>query len=409
MAKPNGHAKRLTSSWIDTFIDYTSNLNSAEIFRRWTAISTISAVLEQKVWIMTSSPLYPNLYIFLVGHPGVGKTRTISAAAKLMLELPEPHLAPTSMTMASLTDCLLECKRTIINLPDPPMEYNSMYIMADELSAFLAKYDEEMIGGLTTFYDVNALPYGQHRRGRDIKIKIKNPQLNILSGTTPSNLIKFMPEYAWDQGFTSRIIMVFSDERPKTSVWKSTNRSMPPELVADLKFISTIVGQFKTTPDFEQATDNWMVLGEPPIPNHPRLLHYNTRRFAHMLKLSMVSSVDRGSSLSLDTEDFNRAMNWLTQAEELMPSIFQAGAPGADARAMDEIYHYIQVLGVKSGAPEHKVVDFARKMIPAHSVLRALEIMERSGMIKAQTVNARTGERRYFALGMDNKPEGMPS
>ena len=211
-AAMNGSGSRKCQSWIERFVDYASDRESAPIFRLWAGIATIAAVLEQKVYLQTSAPLYPNLYVFLVGHPGVGKTRTINAAAAFLREIPDFHLSPTSMSAASLVDALVESKRSIIRLPDPPMEYNSMTICADELSAFMHKFDDEIIGNLTTFYDV-VVPYAQHRRGKEIRIKIKNPQLNILSGTTPSNLIKFMPENAWDQGFTSRVIMVFSDER----------------------------------------------------------------------------------------------------------------------------------------------------------------------------------------------------
>jgi len=40
--------------------------------------------MEQKVWLMTSRPLFPNLYTFLVAHPGVGKTRTINEGKHYM-------------------------------------------------------------------------------------------------------------------------------------------------------------------------------------------------------------------------------------------------------------------------------------------------------------------------------------
>ena len=46
-----------------------------------------------------------------------------------------------------------------------------------------------------------------------------------------------------------------------------------------------------------------------PEPTHPKLRHYNTRRFAHLLKLSMIACVDRTDVLKLDVEDFNK--QWL--------------------------------------------------------------------------------------------------
>jgi hypothetical protein len=386
----NGSGARKCPSWIGSFVEHASNLESAPIYRRWAAITTLSATLEQKVWLQTSAPLYPNLYVFLVGHPGVGKTRTVMAAGKFYRELPEFHLAPTSMSMASLVDSLVDAKRTFINLPNPPLEYNSMFIVADELSAFMHKFDDEIIGGLTTFYDVTA-PYSQRRRGNDLRILIKHPQLSILSGTTPSNLIKFMPENAWDQGFTSRVIMIFSDERIiSDDFFAHSARDLPRDMVHDLSIINSLTGPFEATEDFRNAINAWRKLGQEPVPNHPKLLHYNTRRLAHLLKLSMVAAVDSGNMLLLTREVFNKAIGWLLEAEQWMPEIFKAGGTGADSKAMDEIYHYVLASDLKRlGVPEHKVVNFARERIPAHSVMRVLEIMERSGQIEVSTSGPR--------------------
>ena len=49
----------------------------------------------------TSSELYPNLYVFIVGNPGVGKNRIIRVAKRYMQEIPEFHFAPTSLTGAA--------------------------------------------------------------------------------------------------------------------------------------------------------------------------------------------------------------------------------------------------------------------------------------------------------------------
>lgn len=395
----NGAGRRKCPSWIGAFVEHAANLESAEIFRKWAAIGTIAAALEQKVWLQTSAPLYPNLYIFLVGHPGVGKTRTVMACAKFYRELPEPHLSPTSMSMASLVDSLVDAKRTFINLPNPPLEYNSMFIVADELSAFMHKFDDEIIGGLTTFYDVTA-PYSQRRRGNDLRILIKHPQLSILSGTTPSNLIKFMPENAWDQGFTSRVLMIFSDERLiSDDFFAHSARELPKDMIHDLSLINSLTGQFEATEDFRNAINNWRKVGQEPVPNHPKLLHYNTRRLAHLLKLSMVAAVDIGNQLLLTKEVFNRAIGWMLEAEERMPEIFKAGGTGADAKAMDEIFHYVVSTDLRGrGVLEHKIVRFAQERVPAHSVMRVIEVMERSGQLRTVGIDTPTGQKLWKAV-----------
>lgn len=394
----NGAGRRKCQSWIDSFIESTDNLDAPAIFRKWAAITTIAAVVEQKVWLKSGGGiLYPNLYVFLVGHPGVGKTRTVRASKSYLLEIPDFHLAPTSVTAASLVDSLLAAKRMLVRLPDPPLEYNSMMISADELGTFIHKYDDEMIAVLSAFYDPD--PYGHNRRGKEIKIKIQSPQLNILCGTTPSNLLKFMPEGAWDQGFTSRTIMVFSDERIVGDDFRDSSRAISGDLLHDLKLINSIVGQFSVSEDYRNLVNLWRAQGEAPSPSHPKLLHYCTRRRAHLYKLSMVAALERSNALTLTRDDFNRAIGWMHEAEAEMPEIFKAGSTGADGQAMDEIYHYIMMIDMQGkGVLETLIVNEARKKIPAHSVMRMMDVMERSGLIKAISLDAKTGLRRYVAV-----------
>jgi len=335
-----------------------------------------------RCWLQTSSHLYPNLYVFIVGHPGVGKNRILRVAKRYLNEIPEFHFAPTSLTGASLVDNLVASKRFIARLPDPPIEYNNTTITAEELTAFMHKYDDEMVGLLSAFYDPD--PYAQKRRGRDIDIKIPHPQVNLISGTTPSNLVGLMPESAWDQGFTSRVILIHSDERIVGDDFAGVKSGMDPDLIYDIKMIGGLTGEFKVTQDYRDAVNNWRALGEPPVINHPKLLHYKTRRRVHLYKLSMVAAADRGNVLLLTKDDFNRAMGWLLEAESFMPDIFTAGSTGTDARAIDEIYHHIQIADKGDGVPEHTIINFARTRVPMHSILRIIEIMVASGQIESR-------------------------
>lgn len=360
-------------------------------------------MLEQKVWVVSGGgTLFPNLYVFVVGHPGTGKTRTIRAAKAYLLELVDFHIAPTSLTAASLIDALVESKRTVMMLPNPPVEYNTMMICADELGTFIHKYDDEMIAVLSAFYDPD--PYGHNRRGKDIKIKIKRPQVTMLCGTTPSNLLRLLPEGAWDQGFMTRTIMVFSDERIVGDDFASNAKGLSQDLLGDLKLINTIIGEFGVTEDYRNLVNLWRAQGELPAPNHPKLNHYNTRRRAQLYKLSMIAAIDRSNTLLLTRDDFNTAMNWLVEAEAYMPEVFKAGAIGADAKAMDEIYHFVLISDVgNKGVGEHRIVNFARERVPAHSVMRVLDIMERSGMIRAVALD-KLGVRYWSAIVKDLEP-----
>jgi hypothetical protein len=389
----NGAGRRRCKSWVESFIEYTANLESPELWRKWSAITMIAATLEQKVWVHTGSVMYPNIYTFLVGNAGLGKSRSIMSASNIIREAnPETFFGATSMTRAALSDYMNEAKRFIANIPHAPIEYNSLVVVADEFSAFMHEYDSALVASLVEFYDVN--PYSEGRRVSNIRITIKKPQLNILSGSTPSNLIHTLKDYVWEQGLMSRVIMVYAAERPIIDVFNTPPAPKPTNLIHDIKMINTLIGEFTYTPDFAKAMHNWKVLKQEPVPDHPKLVHYNTRRWAHLLKLTMIASVDRSNDLVLEVQDFNKAMGWLLEAEAQMHLIFQVGSVAPDSRIMDEVVHFVRSRGVPVN--EYLVINFMRERTSAMTIKPMLETMVASRMLKTAHVD-RNGLRQFTA------------
>ena len=311
------------------------------------------------------------------------------------------------MTFAALVDRLSKSGRTITRIENGAAlehKYNSMYICVDEIGAFISKYDNEMVDGLSAFYD--NIPYGKERVTGEVKIKIKSPLLNVLLGTTPQNLMDLMPEKAWGQGFTSRLIMVFSDERTIADDFNPDIVTKSDNLAHDLTIISNLYGQFLVTKEYAAAVLNWAQLGFLPVPAHPKLYHYASRRKTHLYKLSMISAIDRGNSLIVTVDDFNRAMGWLLSAEATMPDIFKAGVANADASAIEDILHFMKISDRDTGVGEQAITRFAQARVPLHSITRIVEILERSGQIYIVRCDRRTGFR-YFRLSPDGL--GAPS
>lgn len=305
----------------------------------------------------------------------------MDVARDLIQELPDPYIAPTSVNAASLIDHMVESKRVIIQPPGPSVEYNSMYILVGEFGTFMSSYDDDLLAILTDFYNVR--PYGQRRRGGNLKIAIQRPQLNMLIGTTPSNLMKFMPENAWGQGFASRILFIYSDDKSIVDDFAIAKGDMPKDLITDLTVINHLAGQFKVTEDYRNLVNLWRENGEvtpsAPKPSHPRLQHYNSRRKEHLYRLSMISAIDRSNVLLLTKDDFNQALSWLVEAEIHMPKIFQSVTEISDSAVMDEALH---MLAEKGPVAEGQLVRFIRQRVPAHAVRSVMEVMEKSGMIR---------------------------
>ena len=114
----------------------------------------------------------------------------------------------------------------------------------------------------------------------------------------------------------------------------------------------------------------------------------------HIYKLSMIAAIDRGDNLTLTGDCFTTALSWLEEAEINMPLLFSAGTTTLDARAMEEIVDFIRRAG--KPVPQYRVIHFACSLVPNHSVIRVLQLMELSGQI--EEAGEANGQKLYTAL-----------
>lgn len=391
MTAGNASGSRRLPNWLDSWLKYTDVLGSPEIFRKWAGIGILGAVLERKVWARTKgSDLYPNLYIILVGPPGVGKSAVLSQSERLLRQVPELFVAPSSVTTASIVDSLNLAQRKIIRPQSTPnfVQFNSLQIVASELGVFLPAYDPAFMNTLTKLYD-GELYEERRRTGKVNHIKIDHPQLSIIGGTTPSYLNSFLPDGAWDQGFTSRTVFIYNGEPVHTDIFsdEADFRYLEQayiDILHDLKLIAQAFGKVSWTQEAMDAISAWSKKGLHPVPEHGKLTHYNSRRLAHCIKLCILSSISRGSDLAISVGDYQSALDWLLEAETVMPDIFKSMGVSADARAMEDCWYFVHQSYMKDHRPvgEHRLVSFLSNRVPSQQVTKILEIMVRSRMLK---------------------------
>src|SRR5215471_9865756 len=299
---------RSLDSWIEGYLEYTNILPSPPLLRKWAAISFVAAAMERKIWVRTmGSDLYPGLFVILVGPPGIGKGEAMKAGSAIIRGISDLHIGPSDMTGASLIDALNESARRIIVIGDPPyVEFNSLTILSRELGVLIPAWEPTLLNNLTDIYD--GLMVDQKRRGRDLRIKILHPQINLLGATTPSYLNGIMPAGAWDQGFISRTLLIYSGERTYRDPFEEERSPQLGRLYgglsADLKTIAQVFGKMSFTAEAAEAIRAWVKGGCQPEPSSARLLHYNSRRLTHLLKLSMVSSISRRDNKIIGLENY---------------------------------------------------------------------------------------------------------
>lgn len=380
---------RRLSNWVDSYLEFTEILPSPRLFRKWAAIFYVAAAIERKVWVRTmGSNLYPGLYVVLVGPPGIGKGQSIYPGEQLLREVPELHVGPSDMTAASLIDALNESVRRILLLghPEPFVEFNSLVVISRELGVLIPAWETALMNNLTDIYD--GFTVDQKRRGKDLRIKIDRPQINFLGACTPSYLNEVMPPGAWDQGFISRTLLIYSGERRLTDPFEealaSSGTRLRNDLLHDLKTIAQEYGQLSFTPEAAGAIKAWVRGGNQPEPTHARLQFYNARRTAHLLKLCVISSLAQSGNKIISVDNYAEALNWLIEAESHMPDIFKSMVSGGDSSAMEETWNYVWTLYAKEHKPiaEHRVINFLKERVPAHAVGKIIEVMLRARMFE---------------------------
>lgn len=383
---------RILPDWLEAFQEYTDQLTSPLEFRLWGGIALIAATLERKVWIETDlGILYPNIYSLMVAPPGVGKTLITSLTWRMAQSLTGHKVSSSSITRATMIEELAGADRYYTKPGGGTVHYNSLFICINELGVLLPGYELEMMNKLTDIYDGH--PYSEKRRNEKHNADIKHPQFNLFAAVTPGYLSSILPEVAWEQGFLSRTILVYSDEVIRKSLFKKTQRSKElwNHLIADLKQIDLMKGEYTFTPEAAELVDDFYIRGhEKTAPRHPKLQHYNTRRPAHLLKLIQIAHASRSDSLIIEEEDVDRALGWLIGAESKVPEIFKSMGSGGDAQIMKDAWYFVYERVLSSGKPVSRdhLITFLSQRVPAEKVKWVLSVMEERKLLLIEQTSA---------------------
>lgn len=382
--------------FVDAFMSYTADSLSPPIFRKWTAISGVTAAVERRVCTLTTlGMMYPNMYILLVGSPGVGKNVAIDAMVEIWRSAKyggDPHkryhIAPKRMTRAGLIDALFEADRKLL-INGELLEFHSLILPSAELGVLISAHDLDFLSVLNDLFD-NPTVFGEKLRWVNAgKTKdIIYPQLSILAGTQPVFLGSVLPEEAWSQGFTARLIMVYSSliqQIPDLFAKRAPKTKEREALIAHIVELSKMHGLLEWEPSASTFFQRRYHEAFSPIPEHFRLAHYVSRRMAHMLKLSQASSLSRGTDMKITLFDVERALSWILEAEVTMPDIFREMAHKSDSTVLDELFNWAYALYTKErkpiGAARIRSLLVKNFQVPADKVDKLIFMAEKINML----------------------------
>lgn len=375
------HSDRKLSDWIDAFLRYTENTEPPEMFRKWTAISVIAAVLQRKCRVEwgTSLTWYPNLYIVLVGPSASGKGTAMNPGLDLLQDLGTVRLSAQATTYQALVRRLKETNLNDVDLETgQSLFHSSMTIFSKEFTVFLGYHNRELMSALCDWYDCDRIwTYETIARKKE---EISGVWVNLIGGTTPDLIRSSMPMDAIGGGLTSRIIYIYEEKRGKlVPLPQQTTAEIElyQHLLEDLEKISLISGSFKYTEQFIDLWSDWVHYAEKNPPFHDQKFEgYMGRRRAHLMKLSMIMSASSGANtLIITRDDLEKAIRALEEAEVKMALTFRGVGKSQIADLIHEALTFIET----SNLPEIPLHQFAQHFQSDMDKLTMQRVLETLG------------------------------
>lgn len=214
------------------------------LFTLWSGLWAISAAVRREAWVKWfPDRFYANLYVILVGTPGlVKKSSAANVVTNLLANLPDYiedrnmkrikkiNLLRGKATPESLMEAMIptagrvyledaDGNRVLNSATGRPLYYapgSEIAISSSELATLLSKqkYSENLTSDLLDFYDChNIWPWRTVKRG---VIELRNLHTCFLGASTPKGFQKSLPDAVLGDGFLSRCVIVAQLENPRT-------------------------------------------------------------------------------------------------------------------------------------------------------------------------------------------------
>lgn len=376
-------------SLMQLWLDYTKGFPTTQRFNLWSCIAAVGGAMQRRCWMVSSGrELFPNTFFLLVSPPGVGKSVAIRTVREVWKQFANLPVAPLSMTGKGIVDHL-DSEQSIqsIQIDGEQYRYSSLLIPVAELGTMIQEYDMTQISILNELYDCNVV-YDERTRGGGRVVEIERPHISMIMGTQPKFLGHVFPEAAFGMGLTSRIIMIYDDAEGILDLFggeAEADEKKFNELTDRFRPIAAMKGQFHISDEAKEFLQDQHSEGIPPRPEALKLAHYNTRRTAHMLKLSMILGAARHGEPFIDVEDAENSIMLLHDAESRMEEVFTEMSGSAETDVIREAFqHLVKIYHQNEKKPikEETLHAFLQQRIAAWKIPYIVTSMTKSGAIK---------------------------
>lgn len=310
-------------SFFDDYQMYVDPLEVPQIFHLWCAFSAIAAVAQRKIWLDRGHfEITPNLYVLLVGPPGVGKDTAMNIVRnKLLGKIKDVPMLYDSITKEAIYK-EMESRVQMSKLRDGKMlTHCSLTVFVSEMSVFVKEGDKDFVGMLNNLYNTNDI-FEYRTKGAGVNT-LPNPYLNILSATVPDWISTNIDQEIIGGGYFARTTVVYCTVKSKLNPDpKLTEAGIQAyhRLLHRLEQIKLLGGQIGFPSDTKRFYEEWYMrhYDDKNKVHDPRMEAYHERKKVLLQKLGIIISLADRDDLVVRVEDLERGLAWLDMTEEGM-------------------------------------------------------------------------------------------
>jgi len=364
---------------LDKWFAYTDGLPAPNNYRLWGWLSCIASALQRRVWCPPNHDrLYPNMYITLVGKPGIGKdgiiravndilshhkledikpgdglsddeklvaaaihAKDVKAANEEMSNISNKEAsvdkaplfcsAPNATTFQALVLAMSKAVRRQNYFDEKDGKktmgiytHSSIHFTIGEMSSLFRKHTEDLVNFMIEAYDCNeSYEYQTIGRGKD---RIRRLCLNFFAATNPDFMASTFDEKLLNQGFSSRCIYVYAHKNRKVVTFRpeltESAAAYRREILEHVRKLSTLYGQVQIS----QETRDWFQAWAEKDAAAPhlrssqsaKLESYYARKGIHMMKVAVAHHFGESTDMEVTLDDFKWAAGILAEEEKTM-------------------------------------------------------------------------------------------
>lgn len=211
----------MSRTFLDLYVDFTSEFESPTSFWKWSGLCVIAACLRDNVYLANQASgdyLYPNIFCILIAEPGGRKDPPVNLCTKLVQDIGNTKLVEGRSSIEAIIDELAHDETD--HFGTLKAKGGSCLLAAPELASFFVNSDS-LVPLLTDMYGFRK-EYSSRLVSR-AKVKVKNLCMSMLAASNEPLLKQVYTELAMQGGLLSRTLLIRADEkRPANPLFVAT-------------------------------------------------------------------------------------------------------------------------------------------------------------------------------------------